>query len=128
MAATAAQSRRVGVHFTAGEFGTGNADHLPGLGALCALFLDPMRQAFGPCTVHSGYRSAARNKAVGGAPESHHVYEKRPFAVAADVSFARGTPNEWGKRARELAYQHGRGGVGTYATHVHVDLGPRRTW
>jgi len=126
--ATPKAELRVGAHFVAGEFGTSDPAHFPGIGALCALFLDELRARFGACTVHSGYRDATRNAKVGGAPDSRHVYDKRPLTPAVDVSFAKGTPGEWSKAARELAFAHGRGGVGTYATHLHIDLGPRRIW
>lgn len=118
----------VGRYFSAAELDVQELAHLPGVGALCAMFLDPMREQFGTCTVHSGYRSKAKNAAVAGAPQSHHLYDERELSPAADVSFARGTPIQWAKFARELAFKYGRGGVGTYPTHVHVDLGRRRTW
>jgi zinc D-Ala-D-Ala carboxypeptidase len=121
-------SRRVGAFFTAGEFGTSDVDHLPGLGALCMMFLDPLRLCFGAATIHSGFRSAQKNAAVGGAKQSRHLYDDRPLTPAADVSFELGTPSEWSKVARDLAFGYGLGGIGTYATHLHVDLGPRRIW
>lgn len=119
---------RVGSYFKSAEFGADSVDQLPGLGALCALFLDPMRTAFGPCTIVSGRRSDAKNEAVGGAPESRHLYHRRPLQVAADVTFARGSSRDWSDFARRRARALGRGGVGYYATHVHVDLGSEREW
>lgn len=91
---------------------------IPGLQALCAEVLEPLRARFGRCTVISGYRTRAHNVAVAGAPHSYHLYEevRRP---AADVWFARGTPAEWGREAEHLL-QHG--GLGVYAGHIHVDL------
>lgn len=128
MTTTKAAGTKVGRYFTASEFGVTDASMLPGLGALCAVFLDPLRAQYGPCTVHSGHRSDKRNAEVGGAKESHHLYHERPLEPAADVSFARGTPNEWAKAARAIAGAVGRGGVSGYARHLHVDLGPRRVW
>jgi zinc D-Ala-D-Ala carboxypeptidase len=119
---------RVGAYFNASEFKVSDAAHLPGLGALALFMLDPLRKRFGPATIHSGYRSASYNSKVGGAPDSRHVYDRHPLTPAADVSFANGTPSQWSKLARELAFIYGFGGVGTYGTHVHVDLGPRRVW
>jgi len=119
---------RVGTYFRAAEFGAITAEELPGIGALCALFLDPMRNAFGTCTIASGKRSDAKNEAVGGAPESRHLYARRPLQVAADVTFARGSSRDWADFARRRARALGRGGVGFYATHVHVDLGSEREW
>jgi uncharacterized protein YcbK (DUF882 family) len=87
-----------------------------------------MRSRFGTCVVYSGSRSLARNREVGGAPASRHVYARFPLEVAADVGFVDGTPNQWSAFARTLALRHDRGGVGAYSGHVHVDVGPRRDW
>lgn len=76
-----------------------------------------MRARYGVCTITSGYRTAARNKAVGGAPKSHHLYEMWPLSPAADVRFAKGTPEQWAATAINMRV----GGVGLYAGHVHVD-------
>ncbi len=122
------QSVRVGAFFLAGEFGAISAAELPGIGALCAVFLDPMRAAFGTCTIVSGKRSDAKNAEVGGAPESRHLYARRPLQVAADVTLERGTSRDWADFARRRARALGRGGVGYYTTHVHVDLGSEREW
>ncbi len=122
------ETARVGSYFLSSEFGDVTVAELPGIGALVALFLDPMRTAFGPCTIVSGKRSDAKNDAVGGAPESRHLYHRRPLQVAADVTFARGSSREWADFARRRARALGRGGVGFYATHVHVDLGSEREW
>lgn len=119
---------KVGRWFVDTEFGDLEPRDLPGVGALCAMFLDPLRATFGPCTVHSGKRSPQHNADVGGAPESRHVYSRRPLEAAGDVSFARGSPAQWAGAARVLARRYGRGGVGKYTTHVHVDVGPRRDW
>ena len=119
---------RVGDFFVAREFGAVEPYELPGLGALCALFLDPLRVKFGRCTVHSGKRSEVKNAEVGGAPQSRHLYHRFPLSPAADVTFLAGTPAEWARYARALANGYGRGGVGRYSGHVHVDVGPRRDW
>lgn len=42
--------------------------------------LEPIRAAFGPVTVTSGFRTAAVNEAVGGAPDSYHL-----SGCAADI-------------------------------------------
>lgn len=50
--------------------------------SLVAHILDPLREAYGkPITVNSGYRSAALNKAVGGASTSQHL-----SGQAADIT------------------------------------------
>lgn len=43
------------------------------LAALCVHIWEPVRAQFGPVRIHSGYRCAALNAAVGGVPDSQHV-------------------------------------------------------
>ncbi len=90
-----------------------------GIHALVDLVLVPLRHAYGPCTISSGFRTEAHNKRVGGAHRSHHRYEQQPLAPAVDVRFARGRPADWAERADRL--MDGRGGIGTYKGHVHLD-------
>lgn len=84
---------------------------------LCHRFLDPLRDRFGPVVVISGCRSREHNRVVGGAPNSFHIYEAHPGAVAADVTAARGTTRDW----YEFLDARAPGGLGYYSTHVHVD-------
>jgi uncharacterized protein YcbK (DUF882 family) len=89
--------------------------------------LQPMRNKFGKCKVNSGYRNKTHNGHVGGASESRHRYDLFPSEAAADVTFASGTVAQWAAEARRLLGNN-RGGVGTYGTFVHADLGPARNW
>lgn len=101
--------------------------YIPDLRDLCETYLEPMRRKFGPCNVHSGFRTDAWNARIGGARLSFHVYTDRPpgSGVAADVSFAKGSPAEWHRRAKRIRRfrQGGRGGLGRYDAggFVHVD-------
>jgi hypothetical protein len=95
---------------------------VPALRDLCARFLEPMRTAFGPALVMSGYRPADYNARIGGAKFSQHIYELTPQSVAADLIFRTGTPGAWA----QLADQLGAGGVGRYPSFVHVDNRPER--
>ena len=101
---------------------------VPALRRLVTQVLQPMRDRFGTCTVHSGYRNAAHNGHVGGEPRSHHRYDMRPSAPAADVSFARGNVEQWATEARRRLGSIG--GIGRYPSQnfVHVDQGPLRKW
>lgn len=104
---------------------------VPALRRLVRSVLQPLRDEFGVCTVHSGYRNAAHNGHVGGASASHHRYDQRPEAPAADVSFATGTVDQWAQRARERLQALGPiGGIGRYhaSGFIHVDLGDERRW
>lgn len=114
---------RLGVYFDSREFACKDgtpapASSHPELRDLCRKYLDPMRRRFGPATVHSGYRTAGHNRSVGGAVESFHRYDlSGRYGVAADVTFRTGSPSQWAAAAEQLQ----AGGVGRYATFVHVD-------
>lgn len=58
--------------------------HLAAMQLLCAKVLEPVRLHFGrPVKISSGYRSAALNKAIGGAASSQHsVGEAADFEIA----------------------------------------------
>lgn len=103
----------------------GNA--VRGLRELVNEVLQPMRNKFGRCRVHSGYRNVDHNRHVGGAAKSRHRHDLFPNEPGADVSFANGSVAEWAAEARRLLGNN-RGGVGTYAWGIHVDLGPPRRW
>ena len=76
-----------------------------------------LREQFGPVTVHSAYRSRLYNLAVGGVGDSRHAQND-----ALDLSCAAGTPAEWATFLRGLRdAKVFTGGIGTYATFVHVD-------
>lgn len=116
-------------HFRYDEFNCREGGPVPGymyddLRDLCKRVLEPMRARFGPAHVNSGHRWEFYNRKIGGAPNSYHEYEKRKSQPAADCTFAKGTPAQWAAHAREI----GVGGVGQYASFVHVDSGPRRDW
>lgn len=53
---------------------------LANLQALCAMVLQPVRDALGPIVINSGYRSFDVNKAVGGVATSQHMH-----GMAADI-------------------------------------------
>jgi uncharacterized protein YcbK (DUF882 family) len=116
-------------HFKVTEFRDWHSHQLPPtymdrqLRQLCIEVLEPLRKIFGTCYVHSGYRTPSTNAQVHGAPQSFHIYSSRRRYPAADVSFARGTPEEWARAADKLLPN---GGLGTYATHIHVDQRPHR--
>jgi zinc D-Ala-D-Ala carboxypeptidase len=51
-----------------------SAEALECLRTVCSSVLEPVREHYGrPVLIHSGYRSAAVNKAVGGSPSSQHM-------------------------------------------------------
>ena len=72
--------------------------------------------------VTSGYRSAKRNRRVGGARGSRHT-----TCEAADIQVP--GVSKW-ELAKYLRKMRGRGGVGTYChtKSVHIDIGTKRDW
>lgn len=124
------KSAKVSAHFTHYEFWTKDGTPIPikavpALKIHCKTFLEPMRARFGPCHATSGYRHESYNRKIKGASDSRHDWDKHPTAVATDVSFATGTPVEWGEYARELRARAngGRGGIGVYTRSgfIHID-------
>ena len=90
-----------------------------------AVLLQAIREHFNkPITITSGYRTAAHNKAVGGAPYSQHCCGR-----AADIRVCGVTVEQLAAYAETLL--PGTGGIGRYpvkagraAGWVHVDVRP----
>ncbi len=139
---------RLTAHFTVEEFDSKDGARVPtadhrALELLCRWWLEPLRLVAGPVVVHSGFRSAAHNRAVHGARRSVHLLTTRMIglgerstlhAAAADVTTARLSPAEvaaWARRHR-AAESHlghrGRGGIGRYGAFTHLDSSVSRDW
>jgi hypothetical protein len=118
-------------HFNVAEFDCHDGRRVPkaaeaALARLCVQFLEPMRKKFGPCKVLSGYRHKAYNARIGGALRSQHDYDDDPTTVAADTTYAKGTPAQWAAEGRRLSDRLGFGGVGEYPRSGFVHLDNRR--
>jgi hypothetical protein len=48
-------------------------DKIKALTALCSTLLEPVRNRFGPVSIHSGFRSVAVNAAIVGSKNSQHM-------------------------------------------------------
>lgn len=66
-------------------------------------------------TINSGYRTVTKNRAVGGATYSQHLY-----GTAADITVKGYSPVVVAAYAESLL--PGKGGIGIYSTFVHVDV------
>lgn len=126
----AAGHSRLSPHFKAQEFYCNDGSACPtsarsAMVKLCDVFLERMRARFGTAQVLSGYRHTVYNAMIGGARQSQHIYEHGFEAVAADLRFPKGSPQEWAAYAKGIraTHNHGRGGVGRYdrAGFVHID-------
>ena len=78
--------------------------------------LRDLRVAIGgkPITITSGCRCESHNKAVGGAPNSQHLY-----ARAADIYSSETTPSDILEKLEELFPN--KYGIGIYSGWVHID-------
>lgn len=109
-------------HFDSREFDCHDGTPVPhhaysDLERLAGELLEPLRAEFGTTWIVSGYRTRRYNIAVGGAPNSYHIYMATRPGAAADVRCARGRPAQWYR----LLDQRNAGGLGMYSGHVHVD-------
>lgn len=97
----------------------------PAMVKVCEVYLEPLRDEFGPCHVLSGYRHERYNHQIGGARHSQHIYEQTFEAIAADIRFGKGSPEEWARKARVIRQRElaNKGGVGVYPRmgFIHVD-------
>jgi uncharacterized protein YcbK (DUF882 family) len=78
--------------------------------------LQKIRDHFGkPVNINSAYRTPAKNKAVGGAAYSQHLY-----GTAADISISGVSPKDVAAFAEMLMPKYG--GIGIYNSFTHVDV------
>jgi len=109
-------------HFDSAEFASHDGRPTPArqlhwLRLLCLDYLEPLRSAFGPVTITSGFRSATENARVDGAPSSYHLRRAGRRGAGADVVCRRGAPRDW----YELLDERQAPGLGLYVDHLHVD-------
>lgn len=78
--------------------------------------LQKIRTHFGKAvTITSAYRTPTKNKAVGGAVYSMHLYGK-----AADIKISGVSPKKVAAYAETLLKN--KGGIGVYSTFTHIDV------
>ena len=78
--------------------------------------LQKIRDHFGkPVTINSAYRTPGKNKQVGGAAYSQHLY-----GTAADISIKGIASKDVADYAETLLPKSG--GIGIYSTFTHVDV------
>ena len=103
-------------HFTVREFACSDGSDAVFVSPELVTVLEKIRVHFGkPVHINSAYRTPAKNKAVGGAAQSQHMY-----GLAADIHIDGLTPKEIAAYAEKLL--PGTGGIGIYKSFCHVDV------
>lgn len=122
------EDRQLTPHFKLSEFDCKNGERVPpGLQPntlKLALALEELRAYLGlPITIMSGYRTAAYNKACGGAPQSRHVQ-----ADGADLQVKGVSPDTVADAIEHLiaAGKMPQGGIGRYSGWCHYDTRGRK--
>lgn len=125
------RSDRPSRHFAYAEFDCRNGQELPKAAEAavkdwCERIGEPLRERFGAVHVNSAYRPASYNSAIGGEPNSIHIYDfpgRNCHAVAVDIACERGTPTEW------YEFTTGKAdGRGLYGSFHHADTRGRIGW
>lgn len=108
-------NKNVGKHFKVKEFACRDGSQVVFIDSYLVSILDILRNQVGkPVHITSGYRTPARNKAVGGAKYSYHMR-----GMAADIRVE-------GMTAKEIANKLNKiipfgCGIIVYKTWVHID-------
>lgn len=107
---------KVSEHFRVREFACSDGTDTVFISPLLVEVLETIRCHFGvPVTVSSGYRTEARNRAVGGSAYSQHKY-----GLAADICVSGVAPEKVAAYAETLLEDSG--GIGRYPTFTHIDV------
>ncbi len=109
-------SLKLSENFTVSEFACKDGSDKVIINSDLPELLQKIRNHFNkPVTVTSGYRTAAYNKAVGGAASSQHT-----VGNAADIIISSVTPLEVAQYAEYLLQNSG--GIGLYSNFTHIDV------
>lgn len=103
-------------HFKVREFACSDGTDPVFISPELVTILEKIRTHFGkPVIINSGYRTVAKNKSVGGATHSQHLY-----GMAADIHISGVTPKQIAAYAETLLPNSG--GIGIYNSFCHVDV------
>jgi hypothetical protein len=112
-------SKKLSANFKVREFACSDGSDPIFIAPELVNILQKIRDHFGkPVNINSAYRTPAKNKAVGGATHSQHLY-----GIAADISIPGISPKTVAAYAETLLPN--TGGIGIYKTFTHIDV--RRT-
>lgn len=108
-------NKKVGKHFRVREFACKDGSQAVFIDDYLVSILDNLRnQAGKPVIINSGYRTPARNKAVGGAKYSYHIR-----GMAADIRIEGMTAKEIANKLNKIIPSGC--GIIVYSTWVHID-------
>lgn len=108
-------NEKVGKHFKVKEFACKDGSQVVFIDDYLVAILDILRNQVGkPVYINSGYRTPARNKAVGGAKYSYHMR-----GMAADIRVEGMTANQIAKKLNKIIPEGC--GIIVYDTWVHFD-------
>lgn len=109
-------NEKVGQHFKVREFACKDGSQVVFIDSYLVSILDILRnQAGKPVIINSGYRTPARNKAVGGAKYSYHMR-----GMAADIRIEGMTAKEIANKLNAIV-PNDECGIIVYNTWVHID-------
>ena len=109
-------SKQLSAHFKVREFACSDGSDAVFISPELVEILEKIRAHFGrPVHINSAYRTPAKNKAVGGAAQSQHMY-----GLAADITIQGVTPSQIASYAETLL--PGTGGIGIYKSFCHVEV------
>lgn len=109
-------NEKVGQHFKVREFACQDGSQVVFIDSYLVSILDILRnQAGKPVIINSGYRTPARNKAVGGAKYSYHMR-----GMAADIRINGMTAKEIANKLNAIV-PNDECGIIVYNTWVHID-------
>ncbi len=112
---------KVATNFKVKEFKCNDGSDVVFISPKLVEVLQNIRNHFGKAVViNSGYRTPSYNKKVGGATHSQHTY-----GTAVDIRINGVTPKEVAKYAESLL--DGWGGIGIYASFVHIDVREKKS-
>ena len=109
-------SKALSANFKVREFACSDGTDTIFIAPALVTVLQQIRDHFkAPVTINSGYRTEAKNKAVGGAAYSQHKY-----GTAVDITVKGVAPKDVAAYAETILV--GMGGIGIYDTFTHIDV------
>lgn len=107
---------KLSTNFKVNEFACSDGTDTIFIAPALVTVLQQIRDHFkAPVTINSGYRTEAKNKAVGGAAYSQHKY-----GTAADITVKGVAPKDVAAYAETILV--GMGGIGIYKSFTHIDV------